>query len=158
MWRYLLLTIGMSLGCFTVANAELDPFTEMALESFRESVATHQEQAGQQSLEQQAQYLMQVKNGLTLYREGVLQPGDKSHLVTLVEQQLSVASIALDSSALTREQSELAKRMRGAALAAKQLLGLEPTAATFEGLMERYHNGIGYDAYRYAQDSDIEQL
>ncbi|MCY1556882.1 hypothetical protein D9M68_936800 [compost metagenome] len=43
------------------------------------------------------------------------------------------------------------------ALAANQLITMRNDDPNFKGLMEAYHSGIGYDAYRKAQDFGIEQ-
>ncbi|WP_439861607.1 hypothetical protein [Pseudomonas sp. MBLB4136] len=156
-YKGIALAASLWLASLCVANAGQDAFAEMALESFRETMTTHPVQSAELSVEQQAKYLMLVKNGLSLYRDGVLQAEDKRHLVALVEQQVTVSSTALGGSQLPVEQKELAKRMHTAALAAKQLLELQPAAPEFAGLMDNYHDGIGYDAYRLAQDSGIEQ-
>ncbi|MNG41317.1 hypothetical protein D3C84_1304220 [compost metagenome] len=69
---------------------------------------------------------------------------------------MQVSSTALGSP-LTTEQKALTRQMHMAALVAQQLLDLDPTAPTFPGLMNNYQDGIGYDVYRAAQDSGIEQ-
>jgi len=137
-----------------LAYAELDPFTQQALDSFRDVVATEQP-AGAPSVEREAAYLMQVKNGLSLYRDGALTSDDKKALSKIIEQQLSVTSSA---SSQTQELKALAKKMLAASLKAKELLSLSPNDPNFANEMETYNSGLGYDAYRMAQDSGIEQL
>jgi hypothetical protein len=155
--KVIALAASLWLASFSMAYAELDAFTEMALESFRETMTAHPAQAAEPSIEQQAKYLMLVKNGLSLYRDGALPSEDKRSLMALVDQQVSVSSAALGRAQLTTEEKALAKQMHTAALAAKQLLELEPAEPTFAALMNNYHDGIGYDVYRLAQDSGIEQ-
>lgn len=150
------LAAGLWMASISMVYAELDTFTEMARDSFRETITAHPVQAAEPSVEQQAKYLMLVKNGLSLYRDGALEAEDKRSLTALVEHQVKVSSTALGSQ-LTTEQKALTKQMHMAALAAKQLLELEPVAPYFSGLMDNYHDDIGYDAYRSAQDSGIEQ-
>lgn len=154
--KVITLAAGLWLASVGAAYAELDALTTIARDSFRETVTAHPAQAAEASVEQQAKYLMLVKNGLSLYREGALEAQEKRTLAALVDQQVTASSTALGSP-LSPEQRALAKQMHTAALAAKQLLELEPTAPGFTGLMDNYHAGIGYDAYRTAQDSGIEQ-
>lgn len=134
------------------AYAGQDALTEMALESFRDA-ASHQEQPG---LKQQAQLMMQVKNGLSLYRDGALPEPDKVVLSKLVTGQLKAAVAAL--AAHDSQNQRLAELMRSNAEAAMHLLALTPGTPAFTSKMDSYHSGIGYDAYRYAEDIGIEQL
>jgi hypothetical protein len=155
-YKAITLAAGLWLAAVGTAYAELDAFTASARDSFRETITAYPVQTAEASLEEQAKYLMLVKNGLSLYRDGVLETEDKRTLGALVDQQVKASSTALGSP-LTTEQKALAKQMHTAALAAKQLLELEPTAQGYSGLMDNYHAGVGYDAYRSAQDLGIEQ-
>lgn len=150
------LAAGLWMASISMVYAELDTLTTMARDSFRETITAHPVQPAEASVEQQAKYLMLVKNGLSLYREGALETEDKRRLAALVDQQVQISSAALGSPQ-TAEQKALTKQMHMAALVAQQLLDLEPTAPNFPGLMNNYHDGIGYDVYRAAQDSGIEQ-
>lgn len=154
------LVASLWLAGLSVVWAAQDPLTGMALESYRETVATYRAPANEQgvgkALEQQAQYVMLVKNGMSLYREGVLTSDDKATLAAVVDQQVSIASAALAGS-VSIDHRSLADHMHRAGLAAQQLLEMEPAAPNFAGLMENYHNGIGYSAYRRAQAAGIEQ-
>lgn len=137
-----------------MAYAELDPFTQQALSSFRDVVGAEQP-AGAPSVEREAAYLMQVKNGLSLYRDGVLNSNDKQALSKLITQQLNAASAASNQ---PQELQALAEKMRAVSLKAKELLSLSPSDPNFASKMETYSSGLGYDAYRMAQENGIEQL
>jgi hypothetical protein len=150
------LAAGLWLASVGTAYAELDAFTASARDSFRETIAAYSVQTTDTSIEEQAKYLMLVKNGLSLYRDGALEAEDKSALGTLVDQQVKASNAALGSP-LAAEQKALVRQMHTAALAAKQLLDLEPTTQGYSGLMDNYQAGVGYDAYRSAQDIGIEQ-
>lgn len=136
----------------TCVQADQDPLTEMTLESFREAATAETPP----DLEQQAKLIMQVKNGLSLYRDGALQERDKGALNGLIARQLAAANAALGKG--TEKRQKLAVIMRENAQAAQQMLSLSPSAPGFDSKMSDYHNRIGYWAYRYAQDLGIEQL
>ncbi|VXD04066.1 hypothetical protein [Pseudomonas sp. 9Ag] len=154
MLRYLI--IGFCLLVGGVQAAEPDPFTQVALESFEEALASHEQAHGRQ-LEAEAQFLMAVKDGLSLYRDGHLTEDDKGRLLALVTSQAEAASKTLNQWGVDDRLRTLATKMQAASLQAKQLLNAAPTAAA-QAAMERYHTGAGYDAYRYAQDLGIEQM
>lgn len=149
MYRLFLAALLMVATC---VQADQDPLTEMAVESFREAAATQTST----DLEQQAKLMMQVKNGLSLYRDGALQESDKAALKGILARQLAAANAALGKGPEKRQK--LAVVMRDNAQAAQQVLSLNPAAPGFTSKMSDYHNGIGYKAYRYAQDIGIEQL
>lgn len=152
MLRGLLLVTALLFGGVSAAQAELDPLTEMALETFRETAAAA---PADTTLEHQAKYLMQAKNGLSLYRDNALSAADTKQLSVMIDRQLSAATKALNSEAADRV---LAEKMRDSAKQAAALMALEPGSQTFIQQMQSYHSGIGYDAYRYAESKGIEQL
>lgn len=153
MLRHLL--FGLCLLVTSVHASEPDPFTQAAIETFQESLAAH-EQAQNSQLEEEAKFLMAVKDGLSLYRDGYLTQTDKARLLAVVARQSDVASKALSKHGGNDQLRTLASKMQAAAVQAKQLLKAEPAAT--KAAMDRYHAGAGYDAYRYAQDLGIEQL
>lgn len=153
MLRHLLL--GLCLLITSVHASEPDPFTLAAIETFKDSLASH-ERAQPGQLEEEAQFLMAVKDGLSLYRDGYLTHEDRNRLLAVVARQADVASKALSKKGGDAQLRTLATKMQAAALQARQLLQAEPTAT--KAAMDRYHAGAGYDAYRYAQDLGIEQL
>lgn len=149
MYRLFLAALLIVASC---AQADQDPLTEMTLESFRETTSAETPP----DLEHQAKLIMQVKNGLSLYRDGALQESDKVALTGLIARQLAAANAAIGKG--TEQRQKLAVIMRENAQAAQQMLSLNPNAPGFASRMSDYHNRIGYWAYRYAQDIGIEQL
>ena len=158
LWRGLCIGALVFAASFGTAHAAVDPFTEQTLDSYRQTLAAQHSNATPPSFSDQAQYLMLIKNGLSLYRDGAMSAADKASLVKLVGQQAEASSAAIADSKVTGERRQLAKDMHGAALAAQELLKLEPSAPALKGLMDNYHNGLGYTAYRRAQDLGIEQI
>uniref|UniRef100_A0A6H1ZE22 Uncharacterized protein n=1 Tax=viral metagenome TaxID=1070528 RepID=A0A6H1ZE22_9ZZZZ len=153
MLRHLLL--GFFLLTCGVHASEPDPFTKAAIETFKESLASHEQAHGVQ-LESEARFLMAVKDGLSFYRDGHLTQDDKNRLLAIVARQSEAASKTLNRQGVDDRLRTLAAKMQTASLQAEQLLKADLTDVT-KAAMERYHSGAGYDAYRYAQDLGIEQ-
>lgn len=159
MWRNLILA-GALLAACTAANAQAatDPLTEMAVSEFRDAAGQADSAQNGATLAQQAAYLMQVKNGLSLYRDGALTAQDTELLQRLIDRQQQAAKQARTSGGLSKQDRQLAELMQKSAALAKEILALDRNGKAFQQRMESYHSGIGYDAYRYAQDQGIEQL
>ncbi|WP_137971884.1 hypothetical protein [Pseudomonas sp. F(2018)] len=157
MWRNWIMAGALLAACgVSHAQASTDPLTDMAVTEFREAAAQAASNDG--TLAQQAAYLMQVKNGLSLYRDGALTSQDAELLAHLVDQQQQAAKQARSSGGLSKQDLQLAELMQKSAALAKEILALDRTGKAYQQRMESFHNGIGYDAYRYAQDQGIEQL
>lgn len=156
MWRNLILA-GLLLAVSSVSNAH-DPLTEMTISAFREAASQATELQSEATLAQQAAYLMQLKNGLSLYRDGALSAQDAELLQRLVDRQQQVAKQARTAGSLSKQDRQLAELMQKSAALAKEILALDRNGKAFQQRMASYHNGIGYDAYRYAQEQGIEQL
>lgn len=158
MWRSLIIAGLLVFTGVPAANAEMDALTEMTLMSFREATQTPLKTADKNDLALQAKYLMQVKNGMSLYKDGVLETADKVQLQVLIKQQLTAADSAISGSKTVKSSRKLAEMMRESALEANQLLSTDVNSPAFGPMLEKYQSGIGYDAYRFAQDQGIEQL
>lgn len=159
MRRNLILAGALLVACGALtAHAETDPLTEMAVIDFRDTAGQAASAQTGATLAQQAAYLMQAKNGLSLYRDGALTAQDTELLQRLIDRQQQAAKQARTSGVLSKQDFRLAELMQKSAALAKEILALDRNGQAFQQRMESYHSGVGYDAYRYAQDQGIEQL
>lgn len=112
-----------------------------------------------QGIKKYAEHLMLIKNALSLYRDGYLSPQDRTAVEKLIKAQLDYTNAALAAAgSWPQTDKKLLRTLHDHALSANQLTAMPSDSPNFKGLMEAYHSGIGYDAYRAAEDLGIEQV
>lgn len=157
------LSLAMLLSMASLAVAEnYDPNTQ-ALESLRLTLDRHsgmpEGKPTTAGIKERAGYLMMTKNALSLYRDGSLEKQDKALVAQFIKADLDYTSAALASSSDWSPQlKKLTRSMHSHDLFASQLINMQGSDPSFKGLMDAYHNGIGYEAYRAAQDIGIEPI
>jgi len=161
LFGHLALTLGLLFGLMATANAEnFDP-NRYVLDAFRVTLKEHplpQSPASVEGLREQAAYLMLIKNVMSLYRDGYLEQQDAHVVVELVQRHLEYVTTAqAQAQDWLGSNRQLLRTMHYHALSVSQLVRTPTDAPRFKGLMEAYHHGIGYDAYRAAQAAGIEQ-
>lgn len=156
------LLFGLLFGVLASAcAAEYDPNTQ-ALESLRLTLEKHsalpQGTPDPQGVKRHAQFLMLIKNAMSLYRDDYLTHGDAERLSRFLSAHVGYTNAALAAAEnWPLRQKSFLRTMHHHALAVNQLVSMPKDSPTFAGLMSAYHSGIGYDAYRAAQDIGIEQ-
>lgn len=147
------------LGCVARVHAEMpDMQAQMALYKFQNVASKAVKAEFPATLHQQASYLKQVRNGLVLYRDGLLNDQDIRALGVLVEQQISTAQRVGAIGGISRSEEKLVALMVSSGVMARDLLTLDPKEQAFKQQMDDYQNGVGNEAYRYADEIGIMQL
>ncbi|MCY1307772.1 hypothetical protein D9M70_577270 [compost metagenome] len=160
--RKLALTVCLMVGLVTSSFAEeYDPNIQ-ARDSLRLTLERHiflpRGKPSFDGVKEHAAFLMLIKNSLSLYRDGYLTQQDGETMVKFIKAHLDYTDTVLASSSTWPQQRRTFLRvMQYHALAANQLITMQSNDPNFKGLMEAYHAGIGYDAYRKAQDLGVEQ-
>lgn len=161
LFGHLALTLGLLFGLTATTNAESFDPNQQALAAFRATLEAHPlpaPRATQEGLREQAAYLMLIKNVMSLYRDGYLEQQDAQVVVELVQKHLEyVTTTQAQAQGWLGSNRQLLRTMHYHALSVSQLVRTPTDAPRFKGLMEAYHHGIGYDAYRAAQAAGIEQ-
>ncbi|WP_446027560.1 hypothetical protein [Lelliottia amnigena] len=105
-------------------------------------------------------YLMLTKNAFTLYREGLFNTADIQQLRKLIALQIEVstATLAQTIPPPTYACQTLSKLINAAASAGELILSMTQEQPAFGRLMNDYHAGTGFHAYRYAQRQRIVQV
>lgn len=102
--------------------------------------------------------LMTIKNAMSLYRDGYLSPEQRAQVASLIAgQKAYVGATLAQAQDWPVARKAFLRTMQYHAFAASELIELPATSTTFKGLMDAYHSGIGYEAYRAAQDLGVDQ-
>lgn len=165
LFRNIALVLSLLLGLVAGSFAEdFDPQAHardsLLLTLEKHSVLPHGKPTPQ-GIKEHAEFLLLIKNSLSLYRDGYLKQKDGETMVKFIKAHLDYTNAALATAAADhwpRHQKVFLRTMHYHALAANQLITMPIDSPNFKGLMEAYQYGIGYDAYRAAQDAGIEQL
>lgn len=163
LFRNMALAMGLLFGLMAGSFAEdFDPNVQ-ARDSLRLTLEKHaalpKGKPIPQGIKEHAELLMLIKNSLSLYRDGYLAPQDRAAVEKLIKAQLDYANAALAAAGSWPQTSKkLLRTLHDHALSASQLIAMPSDSPKFKGLMEAYHSGIGYDAYRAAENLGIEQV